>query len=183
MSAAKSKGRRPGRPRRKKARPARARSSPDPGPPRSSPEGTGTRLVLRTDGAARGNPGPSAAGVVIERAGGEVVARLGRLLGHGTNNEAEYRAVIIALEEARKLGAEEVEVRTDSQLVAMQLLGRYQVKAAKLKPFFEKARSLLRGFRRSDVRHVPRAENREADRLAGRALDGYSDVDERGEKA
>jgi len=116
--------------------------------------------------------------VVIERAGGEVLARLGRLLGHGTNNEAEYRAVIIALEEAHKLGAEEVEVRTDSQLVAMQLLGRYQVKAAKLKPFFEKARSLLRGFRRSDIRHVPRAENREADRLAGRALDGYSDIDE-----
>ena len=121
--------------------------------------------------------------MVIEREGGEVVARLGRLLGHGTNNEAEYRAVIVALEEARKLGAGEVEVRTDSELLARQLLGRYKVKAPNLKPLFERARSLLRGFRRSDICHVPRGENREADRLANRALDGYSDVDESGEKA
>ena len=141
-----------------------------------------SRLVLRTDGAARGNPGPSAAGVVIERPGGEVVAGLGRLLGRCTNNEAEYRAVIVALEEARKLGAEEVLVRTDSELLARQLLGRYKVRAANLKPLFKRARALLRGFRRSDVRHVPREENREADRLANRALDGYSDVDEAGEK-
>lgn len=139
---------------------------------------SGGKLVLRTDGAARGNPGPSAAGVVIERTDGRVVARLGRLLGHGTNNEAEYRAVIVALEEARELGAEEVEVRTDSELLARQLLGRYKVKAPNLKPFFEKARALLRGFRRSDVRHVPREENTEADRLANLALDGYCDVDE-----
>ncbi len=161
------------------------------------------RLILRTDGAARGNPGPSAAGVVIEelveelteelteglteglveeRDGGRkwrALARLGRLLGRGTNNEAEYRAAIIALEEAAKLGAEEVEVRTDSQLLARQLLGRYKVRAANLKPLHRKAVALLGSFRRSDIRHVPREENREADRLANLALDGQADVDER----
>lgn len=136
------------------------------------------RLVLRTDGAARGNPGPSSAGVVIEDLDGKPVARLGRLLGRGTNNEAEYRAVIVALEEAAKLGAAEVEVRTDSELLARQLLGRYKVRAANLKPLFLKARALLAKFRRSNVKHVPREENTEADRLANRVLDGYADIEE-----
>lgn len=145
--------------------------------PAGCPHRTNKRLLLRTDGAARGNPGPSSAGVVIERPGGEILARFGRHLGRGTNNEAEYRAVIVALEEARRFGAEEIEIRTDSELLARQLAGRYKVRAANLKPLFKKATSLLRGFRRSDVRHVPREENRDADRMANLALDEGCDVE------
>ena len=140
--------------------------------------GPGLRLVLRTDGAARGNPGPSAAGVVIEDARGRALARKGVLLGRGTNNEAEYRALIAALEEAKGLGGREVEVRADSELVVMQVTGRYRVKAPNLKPLYAKVRELLASFERYDVRHVPREENAEADGLANAALDAQADVTE-----
>jgi ribonuclease HI len=103
---------------------------------------------------------------------------MGRVLGRATNNEAEYRALIAALEAARELGAEEVEVLTDSELLQRQLLGRYRVRAPNLKPLFAEARRALGSFPRWSVRHVPREENREADRLANLALDLGSDVDE-----
>ena len=135
-------------------------------------------LVLRTDGAARGNPGPSAAGLVVEEAGGRPLVRKGVLLGRGTNNEAEYRALIAALEEAKALGASEVEARADSELLVMQIRGRYRVKAGNLKPLFAKVRELLASFERWSVVHVPRKENAEADRLANMALDARADVDE-----
>jgi ribonuclease HI len=147
-------------------------------PPKRDAEGPGPRLILRTDGAARGNPGPSSAGVVVEDAHGRALVRKGVLLGRGTNNEAEYRALIAALEEAKVLGAREVEARADSQLMVMQITGHYRVKAANLKPLYAKVRGLLASFERWRVVHVPREENREADRLANRALDGYSDIRE-----
>jgi ribonuclease HI len=141
-------------------------------------ESGGPRLILRTDGGARGNPGPSAAGVVVEDSRGHALVRKGILLGRGTNNEAEYRALIAALEEATKLGAAEVEARADSQLLVRQIEGRYRVKAANLKPLFAKVRGLLASFERWRVVHVPREENVEADRLANMALDACADVDE-----
>ena len=142
-------------------------------------EAGGARLVVRTDGAARGNPGPSAAGVVVEDARGRALVKKGIILGRGTNNEAEYRALIAALEEAKALGGREVEARADSELVVKQVTGRYRVKAANLKPLHAKVRELLASFERYDVRHVPREENAEADRLANAALDACSDVTER----
>jgi ribonuclease HI len=141
-------------------------------------EGAPSRLILRTDGAARGNPGPSAAGLVVEDARGRPLVKKGILLGRGTNNEAEYRALIAALEEAARLGAREVEARADSQLLVRQVEGRYRVKAANLRPFYAKVRGLLASFERWRVVHVPREENAEADRLANMALDACSDVDE-----
>lgn len=138
------------------------------------------KLTVRTDGAARRNPGPSAAGVVIEDAGGRTLAGLGRFLGRGTNNEAEYRALIIGLEEALARGAGEVEVLTDSELVARQTGGNYRVRAENLRPLFERAKELLGRFASARVRCVRRAENREADRLANRALDEATDVVEPG---
>ena len=135
------------------------------------------KLVVRTDGGARGNPGPSAAGVVLETPAGEVLARLGRFLGRGTNNEAEYRAVALGLAEALARGADEVEVLTDSQLVQRQLSGSYKVRAANMKPLFEETSELLGRFRSARVRHVPRAENRDADSLVNQALDAGADVD------
>ena len=136
------------------------------------------KFIVRTDGGARGNPGPSAAGVVIETPEGEVLGKIGRLLGRGPNNEAEYRAVNIGLEEALARGACEVVVLTDSELVQRQLAGSYKVRAPNLKPLFERAKELLGRFESACVRHVPRGENKEADRLANRALDMGADVDE-----
>jgi len=141
-------------------------------------KGPATRLILRTDGGARGNPGPSAAGVVVEDSSGRALVRKGILLGRGTNNEAEYRALIAALEEASRLGAREIEARADSQLIVMQITGHYRVKAGNLKPLHAKVRGLLASFERWRVVHVPREENHEADRLANMALDACSDVEE-----
>ena len=142
-----------------------------------TPKRPGT-FVVRTDGAARGNPGPSAAGVVIEGPGGAVVLRLGLPLGRGTNNEAEYRALILGLEEARRLGARSVSVRTDSELLARQLEGRYRVKAPNLRPLFARVSGLVSAFAGHEVRHVPREENALADEMANMALDLRREVRE-----
>ena len=147
-------------------------------PPGGGSIGKPLKLTVRTDGGARGNPGPSAAGIVIQTPQGRTVAAFGRLLGRGTNNEAEYRALIIGLEEALARGADEVEALTDSQLMQRQLAGRYKVKEPRLKPLFERAKELLGEFRSARVRYVPRDENREADRMADRALDEAADLDE-----
>ncbi len=138
------------------------------------------KLILRTDGGARGNPGPSAAGIVIETPEGEAVAKLARVLGRGTSNEAEYRALIIGLEEALARGACEVEAFTDSELIQRQLAGRYKVKAANLRPLFEEAQELLGKFKSARVRCVPREQNTEPDRLVNLALDGAASFDELG---
>ena len=147
-------------------------------PPKRDDNNPRTRLILRTDGGARGNPGPSAAGVVVEDAQGRALVKRGILLGRGTNNEAEYRALIAALEDAAKLGAREIEARADSQLMVMQVTGHYRVKAGNLKPLFAKVRGLLASFEKWRVVYVPREENVEADRLANMALDACADVEE-----
>lgn len=128
------------------------------------------RAVLRSDGGARGNPGPGGAGFVIE-VDGSVVCRGGRFLGDVTNNVAEYSALIWGLVNARKLGVTDLQVFADSELLVKQLNGVYRVKNEGLKPLFLKAQSLLRTFSSVSVKHVRREENKEADALANEAMD------------
>jgi ribonuclease HI len=144
----------------------------DPPPARES-KGHRPARVLRifSDGAARGNPGLAGAGAVLVLPSGEVVERLGRFLGRQTNNHAEYVGAILGLERAQALGAEEVELIADSQLLIRQLGGQYKVRSPTLRPLYQEARDLLAGFRRYTLTHVPREENREADAMSNRAID------------
>jgi ribonuclease HI len=123
------------------------------------------------DGAARGNPGEAGCGAVICDANGAVVQELSRYLGHATNNVAEYEALLIGLEALLKSGKKQIRVQSDSQLLVRQLNGEYRVKDEKLKTLFERATSLLRQFERCRILHVPREENKLADRLANKAID------------
>ena len=131
-----------------------------------------TRLLIHTDGAARGNPGPAGLGAVLQDVEtGETVAELARFLGTQTNNVAEWTAVQDALEEALRRGARQVDLRTDSQLVARQISGSYRVKHPNLKPIHARVMALLAQFETYTVGHVPRERNREADRLSNVAID------------
>ena len=129
------------------------------------------RLVVHVDGGARGNPGPAAIGVVTSTPDGEVVDELAELIGEATNNVAEYRALLRGLERARELGATEVALVNDSELVARQVQGAYKVKHPGLRPLYDQAMEALRGFERWSVRSVPRAQNADADQLVNAALD------------
>ncbi|RKH19772.1 reverse transcriptase-like protein [Corallococcus praedator] len=129
------------------------------------------RVRVYSDGAARGNPGPAGAGAVLMDTQGAVIARLGKFLGHQTNNHAEYMGLLLGLQHARTLGAREVEVYADSELLIRQLDGRYQVKSATLKPLFQEAQKLLKTFSKVKLAHVPRAQNAEADEMSNRAID------------
>jgi ribonuclease HI len=129
-------------------------------------EGSRPPFVVYFDGASRGNPGPAAWGVFAP-AGRSAKGRIGT----ATNNVAEWRGFLAALDLAAEAGAAEVEVRADSELVLKQFLGTYRVKAAHLAPFLAAAREKARRFRRLSVVHVRREENREADALANAALD------------
>jgi ribonuclease HI len=123
------------------------------------------------DGGARGNPGPAAVGAVVTSPEGSVLAEKGVYIGEATNNVAEYRAVLLGLELARQLGAREVEVVNDSELVARQIGGQYKVKHAGLKPLFIETMRELRAFDRWTVRNVRRESNERADQLVNEALD------------
>jgi ribonuclease HI len=130
------------------------------------------RLLIHTDGAARGNPGPAGAGAVLrDAADGSLVAEIATFLGVRTNNYAEWTAVALALEEALLQGANHVDLRMDSQLVARQITGRYRVKHPDLKPIHAQVMSLLSRFAGYSVGHVPRELNKEADRLSNVAID------------
>jgi len=130
------------------------------------------RLVVHVDGGARGNPGPAAIGVVVSDPDGRVLAEVAETIGPATNNVAEYRALLRGLQLAAGLGARELEIVNDSELVAKQLNGVYRVKHAAMRPLFAQALEALRGFERWSIRSVPRAENARADALVNRALDG-----------
>jgi ribonuclease HI len=130
------------------------------------------KLVVHVDGGARGNPGPAAAGAVVSTPDGEVIAEASELIGVATNNVAEYRALLLGLRKARELGAGEVEVVNDSELVAKQVNGIYKVKHPDMKPLHAAARQALCEFDRWTLRSVPRAQNAGADALVNQALDG-----------
>jgi ribonuclease HI len=133
------------------------------------------RLVVHVDGGARGNPGPAAAAAVVSTPDGEVVAEAHELLGVASNNVAEYRGLLLGLARARELGADEIEVVNDSELVAKQVNGLYKVKHPDMRPLHAQARAALDGFARWTVRSVPRADNAAADALVNQALDAASD--------
>jgi ribonuclease HI len=129
------------------------------------------RLVVHVDGGARGNPGPAAAAAVLSTPDGTVVDEATELLGPATNNVAEYRALLLGVRRARELGATEIEIVNDSELVAKQLTGVYKVKHAAMRPLHLDATAQLREFERWSIRSVPRAQNAHADALVNQALD------------
>jgi ribonuclease HI len=129
------------------------------------------KVVLHVDGGARGNPGPAAIGAVISNPDGAVLDELAERIGEATNNVAEYRALLRGLERARALGASDVDIVNDSELVARQLTGAYKVKHPAMKPLHAQAMEALRAFDRWRIRSVPRAENARADELVNEALD------------
>jgi ribonuclease HI len=129
------------------------------------------KLVLHVDGGARGNPGPAAIGVVISDPDGETIEAFGERIGVATNNVAEYRAILRGLERAHALGATEVEVIGDSELVARQLSGAYKVKHPAMKALHLQASGALSRFGSWKIATVPRAGNAGADALVNQALD------------
>lgn len=128
------------------------------------------KLIINTDGTAEPNPGPAAIGATIKDERGKVIATISQRVGRATNNQAEYRAIIAALEKAISLGASQVDLRADSELVVRQLNGRYRVKKAALKPLYQQVKQLSSQLEGFTITHVPREQNREADRLASMAL-------------
>lgn len=130
------------------------------------------KLVVNVDGGARGNPGPAAIAAVIQDDGGEVLAEHGERIGRATNNVAEYKALLLGIERAAALGASELELVGDSELVVKQVKGEYKVKDATMRELHGEVKKALQGFDSWSIRHVRREHNAEADRLVNEALDG-----------
>ena len=133
-------------------------------------------LTLQFDGGSRGNPGPAGIGIVISSSDNVRLVTLGRFIGKATNNVAEYRALITAMEEALKLGAKKIVIRGDSELVIKQMKGEYRVKHPDMKPLYEQAQDLLAQFDQAKIEHNLRGKNAVADKLANLAMDRKADV-------
>ncbi|MCX6796506.1 MAG: ribonuclease HI family protein [Candidatus Falkowbacteria bacterium] len=129
------------------------------------------KLIIHTDGGARGNPGPAGIGVVVYDEEKQVVAEISRYLGKTTNNQAEYQAVLAGIHKAKDLGATEVVFYLDSELVAKQLNREYKVKNKELAPWFVKIYNATLDFKKVIFKHIPRTENNLADKLANEAMD------------
>lgn len=130
-----------------------------------------SKLIIFTDGGARGNPGPAALGVVVYDEKGTLIKKIGRFLGEKTNNEAEYEAVIAALEEAGEMGAKRVEINLDSELVGRQLSSIYKVKNGRMQALALKVRNLETAFKKVVYKTIPRGQNALADELVNEAID------------
>jgi len=128
------------------------------------------RALIFTDGVAEPNPGPAAIGAAIKDEQGKLIASISQPIGRATNNQAEYRAVIAALEKAIGLGADQVDMRSDSELVVNQINGRYRVKNAALKSLHQQVKQLQSQLKGFTITYIPRRQNKEADSLAGKAL-------------
>jgi ribonuclease HI len=128
-------------------------------------------LEVHTDGASRGNPGPAAIGVVFKLKGGAKVAEHAEAIGRATNNVAEYRAVVAALEQCERWGVTRVHLKLDSELIVRQLTGSYRVKSPDLRPLYQQVMFLTKRLAEFRVTHVKRALNGHADALANRVLD------------
>lgn len=129
------------------------------------------KIIIHSDGGARGNPGPAGIGAILHDVDGKVIAEISRHLGETTNNQAEYKALIAGLEKAEELKAKEVDCFLDSELVVKQLNREYKVKNAELAPLFLKVHNLSLSFKKIKFTHVRREQNKEADRLANEAMD------------
>jgi ribonuclease HI len=133
-------------------------------------------LTLEFDGGSRGNPGPAGIGVVVRAADGTPLVTLGRFIGRATNNVAEYRALITAMQEAQRLGATRVQIRGDSELVVKQMTGVYRVKNPDMRVLWEEAQQVIRQFKAAKFQHNYRDKNELADKLANLAMDKKADV-------
>ncbi len=131
-----------------------------------------SHLILYADGGSRGNPGPGASGAVLYDAEKNIVGRYQKFLGHTTNNQAEYEAVILGMQKAYELKADELEIYMDSQLVVKQLKQEFRIKDKKLQLLFVKAWNAMQKFKKVSIEHIPRSQNKEADKLVNIALDG-----------
>jgi ribonuclease HI len=131
----------------------------------------GGRLIVNVDGGSRGNPGPGAVAAVVRDADGNLLEERGELIGEGTNNVAEYKAVLLGISRAADLGASEVELIGDSELVVRQVKGEYKVKDAALRELHAQVRDALRQFEDWSIRHVRREQNERADGLVNQTLD------------
>lgn len=129
------------------------------------------KATIYTDGGARGNPGPAGIGVFIKI--GDQTHRHKRYIGEATNNQAEYRALILGLEKAAELGVKEVDCRLDSELVVKQMNREYKVKDKDLAQLFVKVYNLIQGFKKVTFTHVYREQNKEADQLVNEAIDNH----------
>lgn len=128
-------------------------------------------VVINTDGGARGNPGPSGTGVVIKDQKGQVLYAVGEYIGTATNNIAEYKALIRSLEQAHNLGATELQINMDSELIVKQMLGQYKIKEPTLKELAGQVFRLQNHFQKISFTHVRREFNKEADLLVNQAID------------
>lgn len=129
------------------------------------------KLIIYTDGAARGNPGPAAIGVVLKDEKGNIIATVSRRLAPTTNNQAEYQAIIAGLEKAIGLGVKNVSVKSDSDLVVNQINGRFKIKNTALRPLYQKVVRLTGSLESFSISYIPRSQNSAADALANKALD------------
>jgi ribonuclease HI len=130
------------------------------------------KLTVNVDGGARGNPGPAAIGAIVRDGAGAVLAERGERIGRATNNVAEYRALLLGIELAAELGASELELVGDSELIVRQVKGEYKVKDSAMRELHAEVKKALSGFEGWSIRHVRREQNSEADRLVNEALDG-----------
>lgn len=132
--------------------------------------GSEDRLIIYIDGASKGNPGRAGAGIWITNGEGKKISEVSRYLGHKTNNEAEYWALLLGLREAKRLGGEALQIFTDSELVERQIKGVYRVKDLDLKALHKTVIENLKTFSSFEIESIPREENKEADRLANQAI-------------
>jgi ribonuclease HI len=132
-----------------------------------------SKVTIYTDGAARGNPGPAAIGVIIKDETGNIAATISHCLGATTNNQAEYRAIIAGLEKALTLGARRVALKSDSELVVKQINGLYKIKNTALRPLYQEVVRFIGSLESFSISYIPRAQNAAADALANQALDGF----------
>jgi len=136
-----------------------------------------TKIIVFTDGASRGNPGPAAIGVIINNAKGQVLKEYSKAIGKATNNEAEYQAVIFALKKIKALFGKkkvknyEIEIKSDSELLVSQLTRKYKIKEPNIQKLFIQTWNLMIDFGKVDFKSVPREQNKLADQLANEALD------------
>jgi ribonuclease HI len=134
------------------------------------------KIIINVDGASRGNPGPAAIGIVLKNEKAQLLSSISDSIGITTNNQAEYQALIAGLKKAISMGAREVEVRSDSELIVRQMLGIYRVKEQQLIPLHQEARRLAGSLASFKIISVSREENREADKLANMALNKLEKV-------
>lgn len=133
-------------------------------------------LIFYIDGASQGNPGPAGIGVVVCGNKGNVIDNISEYLGENTNNVAEYSALIIALEEGLIRKANSITINTDSELLVKQLNGEYRVRNEDLKQLFHRVQRLLKGFKQVQINHIDRSQNKDADKLAAKAVDGNKKI-------